>query len=151
MEPRNRSAVVNRNEALAEGKKSEESRHEREMSARYGLAAARLVLSTESKHQFEELEKAYYARFQPANGVEADLVDDMVAARWRLRRDARNRQAYGAGYETTLYRNIDNAVAELRCMQKDRLAHVEAVTFENMRFYETKVTRPLTIDNNTYK
>jgi hypothetical protein len=53
---------------------------------RHGLTGKALVLTNESQAQYDALEHEYIARFQPADGVEMDLVDDMVTARWRLRR-----------------------------------------------------------------
>jgi len=87
MPSKNRIEAGRRNGALAKGKKSEESRRKCAMnSVRHGLTAKAIVLSNESKEGFEALRKAYYTRFQPADEVESDLVDDMVGARWRIRR-----------------------------------------------------------------
>jgi hypothetical protein len=87
MPSKNRIEAGRRNGALAKGKKSEESRQKCAMnSVRHGITAKSIVLSNESKQDFEELRKIYYTRFQPADEVECDLVDDMVSARWRLRR-----------------------------------------------------------------
>jgi hypothetical protein len=135
MASRDRSAAARRNEALAEGKKPGQSRQEYAMGAdRHVRAAARLVLSNESKLEFEELEKAHYVRFQPRNEVESDFVDDIVAARWRLRR-----AVCGVKIDTMkLYRNIDIAVAELRRMQKNIILQNEGNSAADG-------------DNNTYK
>ena len=45
-----------------------------------------IVLSNESQAKFDELHQTYIETFQPDNGVEMDLVDQMVASQWRLRR-----------------------------------------------------------------
>ena len=42
------------------------------------------VLSTESQELYDELAAAYNARFQPANQVEADLVDRLILCQWRI-------------------------------------------------------------------
>ena len=87
MSSKNRIEAGRRNGALAKGKKSEESRQKCAMnSVRHGITAKSIVLSNESKEDFEALRKTYYARYQPADEVECDLVDDMVSARWRIRR-----------------------------------------------------------------
>jgi hypothetical protein len=87
MPSKNRIEAGRRNGALAKGRKSEESRQKCAMnSVRHGITAKSIVLSNESKEDFEALRKIYYTRFQPADEVECDLVDDMVSARWRLRR-----------------------------------------------------------------
>jgi hypothetical protein len=89
MSSKNRIEAGRRNGLLAKGKKSEESRQRCAMnSVRHGITAKSIVLSNESKQDFEELRKIYYTRFQPTDEVECDLVEDMVSARWRLRRAA---------------------------------------------------------------
>jgi hypothetical protein len=53
---------------------------------RHGLTSKTLVLSNESQAIFEQLRDSYIAKFQPQDDVEMDLVHEMVAALWRLRR-----------------------------------------------------------------
>ena len=45
-----------------------------------------IVLTNESHPQFDELHSTYIETFQPVNRVEMDLIDQMVASQWRLRR-----------------------------------------------------------------
>ena len=52
----------------------------------HGLTADSIALSTESGPNFEQIRESYFARFDPQDQVELDLVDQMVAARWRLER-----------------------------------------------------------------
>jgi hypothetical protein len=47
----------------------------------------------ESSEEFKRLLNTYINRFHPADSVELDLVQDMVKARWRLRRVWRNQGA----------------------------------------------------------
>ncbi len=55
-------------------------------SLRHGLTARTLILSNESQTKFDKLMEAFLQKFQPADAVELELVTEMVAARWRLRR-----------------------------------------------------------------
>jgi hypothetical protein len=55
-------------------------------AANHGLTARTLILQNEDKAQFLEILNAYYEYLQPRNQIEVDLVSDIVAARWRLRR-----------------------------------------------------------------
>jgi hypothetical protein len=55
-------------------------------SRRHGLAAAAIVLPGESAAHFQLLLADYMDQFQPQTGVEADLIEVMAVARWRLRR-----------------------------------------------------------------
>ncbi|MCE5308492.1 MAG: hypothetical protein LLG20_12705 [Acidobacteriales bacterium] len=53
---------------------------------RHGLLAKYVVLSNESPAGFQELHDQFTNRFGPADGVEDGLLEEMVAATWRLRR-----------------------------------------------------------------
>ena len=55
-------------------------------SLRHGFAAKSVVLPTESSPEFQALLDSYLVQFDPQGGVEEELVQTMVAARWRLRR-----------------------------------------------------------------
>ena len=55
-------------------------------SRRHGLTAASIVLPGESAADFQLLLADYMDQFQPQTAVEAELVEVMAAARWRLRR-----------------------------------------------------------------
>ena len=57
-------------------------------SLRHGLRAKAVVLPSESQEEFAALREAYFERFQPADAVEAGLVESLAAARWRLLRVA---------------------------------------------------------------
>jgi len=52
----------------------------------HGLTAKRVVLAKESKEDFQALREMYFAHFQPRGNYESDLVEQLVAARWRLDR-----------------------------------------------------------------
>jgi hypothetical protein len=55
-------------------------------SLKHGLTGKAIVLTNESQAQFDELHQTYVVEFRPESGVEMDLIDQMVAAQWRLRR-----------------------------------------------------------------
>jgi hypothetical protein len=77
-----------RNGAKAAGTKSQEGIKKSSMNAvRHGLTAKTLVLSNESQTKFDELLQSYIRKFLPRDEVEMDLVSELVAAQWRLRRN----------------------------------------------------------------
>ena len=87
MSSRQKRKQARRNGAMAAGTKSPEGIKQSSMNAMsHGLFAKALVLTNESQAGFDKLRLEYVNRFQPQDGVEMDLVDDMVGARWRLRR-----------------------------------------------------------------
>jgi hypothetical protein len=52
----------------------------------HGLTAKTLILQNENPDRFMDMLNAYLDYLQPTNQIEIDLISDMVAARWRLRR-----------------------------------------------------------------
>ena len=55
-------------------------------AVRHGLTGKTLVLCNESQAQFDALTQRYIRKFQPQDEVDMELIDDLVAARWRLQR-----------------------------------------------------------------
>jgi hypothetical protein len=55
-------------------------------SLKHGLTGKAIVLTNESQAQFDDLHQTYVLEFRPKSGVEMDLIDQMVAGQWRLRR-----------------------------------------------------------------
>src|SRR5271157_2882672 len=53
---------------------------------RHGLLARCVVLENESGACFDELVTQHIERFAPADGVEFAMIEEMVAANWRMRR-----------------------------------------------------------------
>ena len=62
-------------------------------SLRHGATAKAILLITEEPAAFHRLVESYYAKFQPADDVECDLVDEMAVSKWRLYRDWSNEAA----------------------------------------------------------
>ena len=55
-------------------------------SLKHGLTSSRVVLPHESQEEYDALEASFLRRFKPSDEVETELVIEMEAARWRLRR-----------------------------------------------------------------
>ena len=53
---------------------------------KHGLSSRAIVLSNESESEFEKLLESYLAQFNPQSEIEASLVEQLVAARWRMER-----------------------------------------------------------------
>jgi hypothetical protein len=53
---------------------------------RHGLLAKCIVLKNEARENFDSLVQQHVARFEPADGVEVGMIEDMCAACWRLHR-----------------------------------------------------------------
>ena len=53
---------------------------------KHGLAGSSVVLSNEEESEFQQLHEAYLLLFSPENELEAGLVEQLVAARWRMER-----------------------------------------------------------------
>lgn len=55
-------------------------------AVRHGLLAQCVVLPEESAESFEAMLEQHLERFDPADGVEFAMVEDLAAAYWRMRR-----------------------------------------------------------------
>ena len=116
-------------------------------SLRHGLTAKAVVLPGESQEEFQALLDAYIDQFQPATGVESELVQAMAIARWRLNRIV--------GVETNMFSNdmvrmqdyIPSKLTNRKDMQEDdRLAWsfkslAEGNSLAMLLRYEATLTR----------
>src|SRR5687767_12832283 len=81
MSSRRRILASRANGAKSLGPKTTEGKCRASQNAlRHGMAAETLVLTNESRSRFEALLAAYIERFQPRDEVEADLIEEIVAA-----------------------------------------------------------------------
>ena len=75
------------NGAKSHGPKTESGRKASSMNAvTHGLYSKSVVLQQESPEQHREMLDAYIQQFQPQGQAEFDLLEEMVAAKWRQRR-----------------------------------------------------------------
>jgi len=89
-----RSEAARRNGAKSNGPKTPEGKAiSSANSLRHGMTAKAVLLTSEDPEAFHKLAGAYYVKFQPTDDVECDLVDEMVIAKWRQRRDWSNEAA----------------------------------------------------------
>src|SRR5882724_2293940 len=87
MSSRNKRKIARQNGAKAAGTKSPAGIKKSALNAtKHGLTGKAIVLSNESQTLFDEFHLTYVEEFRPESGVEMDLIDQMVAAQWRLRR-----------------------------------------------------------------
>src|SRR5712691_13364245 len=83
-----RSDTARANGAKSRGPKSAETKEKSSRnSLRHGFTARNIILlECESAEEFQKMEDDFAAMHQPATPAEQDLVDEMVAARWRINR-----------------------------------------------------------------
>src|SRR2546428_518304 len=83
-----RSDTARANGAKSRGPKSAETREKSSRnSLRHGFTSRHtILLECENEDEFQDLEEEFAATYQPATPAEQDLVDEMVAARWRINR-----------------------------------------------------------------
>jgi hypothetical protein len=63
-------------------------------SLKHGLTSSTVVLPHESQEEYDKLETAILKRFRPVDELEMELITEMAAARWRLRRIEAMESAY---------------------------------------------------------
>jgi hypothetical protein len=82
-----RSAAARANGALSHGPKTPEGKARSAQNARtHGLLSSIVTLRCEDKEAFDAMLASYIQRYQPADGVEMALVEELTAAAWRHRR-----------------------------------------------------------------
>ena len=83
-----KSATSRANGAKSRGPKTAETREKSSRnSLDHGFTAKKtIVLACENPEQFQELLDDYAATYRPGSPVEMDLVNEMVACRWRMQR-----------------------------------------------------------------
>ena len=82
-----RKIEANRENGKLGGPKTPDGKMKSALNAvKHGLSGNTLVLTNESRPMYNDLLDAFVERFQPADAVEFELLLEMVAARWRLRR-----------------------------------------------------------------
>ena len=87
MPSKQKRKTARQNGAKAAGSKTPQGIQTSAMNAlRHGLTSQTLVLANESPSKFDELLQMYIEKFKPQDGIEMNLVDEMVAARWRQQR-----------------------------------------------------------------
>ena len=83
----NRAETARANGARSNGPVTEEGKAiASQNSLKHGLTSSRVVLPHESQEEFDRLEASFVNRFKPYDEIEYELVHEMAAARWRLRR-----------------------------------------------------------------
>lgn len=76
-----------RNGALSKGPVTPEGKAKSSRnSSTHGLTAATIIVEGESAEKWQQLLDSCIAQFQPATDLEYELVEEIAAARWRIRR-----------------------------------------------------------------
>ena len=80
-----KAATSRANGAKSRGPKTAETRERSSRnSLRHGIVARKtILLECEDPDEFQAMLEEYGVTYQPGNAVEQDLVDEMVASRWR--------------------------------------------------------------------
>lgn len=69
------------------GPRTEEGKQRSSFNAlKHGIYSHQVVLDNESPEEFMKLLRAYRDQFQPTDQLEADLIQDLADARWRIMR-----------------------------------------------------------------
>jgi len=130
------------NGAKSKGPVTEAGRKKSSLNAlKHGLCSSSALLSNESEDLFNAHREGYIAHFAPAGTVQLDLVDQIVAASWRLRRSL---AMESAAYE----HEMDRRAPECQDLTEDArlFTAIQSLT-DNSRFsahwsrYESRVHR----------
>src|SRR3982074_2217988 len=84
-----KSETARINGAKSRGPTTDEGKEKSSRNAlKHGLTAGNgnILLDCEDPHQFGEILNKFHGMFEPVTLAEKDIVEEMVAARWRIRR-----------------------------------------------------------------
>jgi len=83
-----KSDTARANGAKSKGPKTAETREKSSRnSLKHGITARHnMLLECEDPALFQQVVDEYTAVYQPANAVERDLVEEIIGAKWRIRR-----------------------------------------------------------------
>jgi hypothetical protein len=111
MHPRKAASIANG--ARSRGPVTAEGRRRSSLNAiRHGLLSKAVVLNNESEEGFAQLLAQHLTRLAPADDVEHEAIEEMVASIWRIRR-----------LWTIEKRLLDNGIAKRQDTdERDRLA-----------------------------
>lgn len=108
------------------------------------MASKHPILATENHLEYEELQREYADLWKPANCQERDIVQDIVDARWRLRRAKREEQkllnlemAYSLEEAEQDFDEIDAGSVEAMALKRASLERA----LENLDRYERRYER----------
>ena len=140
-----KSETARINGAKSRGPKTPQGRARSSMNAlRHGLTAKTLILHHEDRNLFAEIWKDYFDLLKPANKMEIDLVSDIVAARWRLRRMER--------YETVMLdEEMDTHAPEFEKFDEDRRAALAFSALANTKGYDTVLRSDIHLTRTYHK
>src|SRR5216683_2048537 len=83
-----KSDTARANGAKSHGPITEEGKQKSSRNAlKHGLTVRHsMLLACEDEDQFQQVVDDYLSTYQPTNPVERDLVEEMISAKWRIRR-----------------------------------------------------------------
>jgi hypothetical protein len=114
----------------------------------HGLTARSIVLETESQDDFRALRDAYLIEFQPESTLELYLVEQLVAAQWRLDRAAYIETALldleVARQEPQIRKEFEACDNETRTAIAFRTLCDESRAFASLDRYEARLQRTYT-------
>ena len=139
-----RADSARRNGAKSKGPVTPEGKARSAQNAfRHGLAARSIPLANESESRCAEMLAAYTEHFQPANIVEQDLIEEMVAAKWRHRRAL---AFQNAALDLQMQKDEPKIEAEFESLDGETrqvlaLANLSPSLWQNMHRYEIAAAR----------
>ena len=134
-----------RNAAKSHGPITPEGRAAVRMNAlKHGLTAAETILPTEDKTEFEQFQAAFEEECRPVGPIEQVLVEDIVAARWRMNRIRKMEPGFFAFRRQVLKSRINDfptldGHAHLAVIFRDDAQ--DSDTLSKMSRYETRQER----------
>jgi hypothetical protein len=130
------------NGSKSDGPVTAEGKRRSSLNARrHQLAAEDLVLNAEEMEDFDHMLSAYLAELQPRTEIEADLVEEMAAAKWRERRCWRLQKAKLEDNVSLMAKYLDRKLGDAERLSRALTKDGETRGFQLLQRYESMHTR----------
>src|SRR4051794_14253274 len=138
-----RSEAARTNGPLSNGPVSDEGKARSSRNAQtHGLCSEIVVMEGESQEAFDALAAAIFASHSPATIEEADLVFEIAANRWRLRRCMEMEKALFEETKDRLRTDKENPIADERITHRKALAAVtDSCAMKQLHRYNSRLRR----------
>ena len=148
-----------RNGAKSKGPITDEGKSRSSLNGiTHGLAGSAIVLEGESQEKWQELLAACIQELQPETELERELVDEIAAARWRIRRCRTvetamiNRHIAGDRENiANAYQSVDYSLRHAAAIENTNLALIDRYDVRVRRSYDRAVKNFYELRDRRYK
>jgi len=147
MRSANQAKASRENGAQSKGPVSPEGKLKVAQNAlKHGLTAKHVVLTTENEAAFNEMQKVFYDRFQPADDAEWYLAEEIGVATWKIRQAWSIQQQFmdiqiAANAAQQNYKDLEKVPGESQTAIAEATQANNNKALQNIRLQEDRLSR----------